>query len=349
MPVRRRHFGRLPDGEGVDLYVLADGGVELRAIPYGGVITALVTSDRRGNRASIVLGHDRLDPYIENRPYLGALIGRYANRIAGARFRLDGQTHVLHANDGPHHLHGGVHGFHRRLWSATAQPEAAPPGVVFTRTSVDGEEGYPGAVDVRVSYGVTAHEVAIEYEATSTAATIMNMTQHTYFDLSGGAARDVLSHELTIDAGAYLPVDETLIPVGAPASVAGTPFDFRDAAAIGSRMAVDDTQLRRARGYDHTWVLDKPAAFSRAARVWEPTSGRSLEVWTTEPGLQFYAGNQLDGSITAAGRRVLRRHAGFCLEPHHFPDSPNRDDFPSAVLRPGETYRSRTVWRLGCE
>jgi aldose 1-epimerase len=220
---------------------------------------------------------------------------------------------------------------------------------VFTRTSADGEEGYPGALAARVAYLLSSNDdLAITYEATTSAPTIVNLTQHTYFDLSAGNAADVLSHELQIDAGSYLPVDDTMIPLGRPWSVAGTPFDFRSATAIGSRLRMHDEQLRRGQGYDHSWILEKPAPLARAAQVTEPQSGRSLEVWTTEPGLQFYSGNRLDGGVTAAGDRVLRQHAGFCLETQHFPDSPNQPAFPSTVLRPGETYRSTTVWRFGC-
>ena len=349
MTVTTERFGRLPDGAEVDLYVLGNGRVEVRAMTYGGVITRIETPDRRGRRASIVLGHDHLEPYIENPPYLGALVGRYANRIAEARFVLDGRTHHVTRNEGAHHLHGGVRGFHRHLWTASTHKSADCADLVLTRNSPDGEEGYPGALDARVRYRVTADdELAIEYEATTTAPTIVNMTQHTYFDLSAGEARDVLAHELAIDADSYLPVDDTSIPLGAPAPVAGTPFDFRAATAIGDRLGQDDEQLRHGRGYDHSWLLDRRAPLSRAARVLEPASGRTLEVWTSEPALQFYSGNRLDGSITAAGGRVLQRHAGFCLETQHAPDSPNRPDFPSTVLRPSDTYRSTTVWRFGC-
>ena len=349
MTVTTRQFGRLPDGSDVDLYVLDNGRVEVRAITYGAIITSLRTVDRDGGRASIVLGHGQLEPYIENPPYLGAVVGRFANRIARGRFSLDGRAYQLSANDGPNHLHGGPRGFHRHVWNAAPHQEGNASGVVFTRLSPDGEEGYPGALAARVAYVLSStDDVTITYEATTSAPTIVNLTQHTYFDLSAGSAADVLAHELTIDAGSYLPVDDTMIPLGDASPVADTPFDFRAATSIGSRLQAADDQLRRGRGYDHSWVLDKPAPLARAARAADRASGRSVEVWTTEPGLQFYSGNLLDGSVAAAGGRVLRQHAGFCLETQHFPDSPNQPAFPSTVLRPGETYRSTTVWRCGC-
>jgi aldose 1-epimerase len=347
MKLQRERFGQLPDGREVDRYILDNGRIELRAITYGGIITSLAVPDRHARRASIVLGHDHLEPYLANRPYLGAVIGRYANRIARAAFELDGRIYQLSANEGANHLHGGLRGFDHHLWAATAHQDATAARIVLTRTSVDGEEGYPGEVHARVTYTLTTDDdVTIEYEATTSAATVVNLTQHTYFDLSAGAAADVLSHQLTIDADSFVPVDETLIPAGAVAGVSDTPFDFRTATSIGARIGADHEQLKYGRGYDHTWVLRKPTAFSRAAFVREPASGRTLQVWTSEPGLQFYSGNQLDGSIIAAAGRVLRRHAGFCLETQHFPNSPNRPDFPSTVVRPAQTYRSRTVWRF---
>jgi aldose 1-epimerase len=349
MTLTIEEFGHIADGSPVEMYVLDNGrGIELRAISYGGIIISLRCPDRDSRAASIVLGHASLVPYLDNNAYLGAIIGRYANRIAAGRFRLDGRVHQLGLNDGPHHLHGGRKGFDQHVWTASPRRSATAVGVSFSRTSADGEEGYPGTLDVGVSYELSLEdEVTIEYRATTTAPTIVNLTQHTYFDLSAGAAADVLGHELTLDANCYLPVDERLIPLGAEEAVAGTPFDFRQPTPIGSRITQADEQLRRGRGYDHSWVLNRRGPVSRAAVAVEPTSGRTLEVWTTEPAVQFYSGNQLDGSIIAAGDRVLHRHAGFCLETQHYPDSPNHPLFPPTTLHPAQTFASKTVWRLG--
>ena len=351
MLVRTEHFGTLPDGTGVNAYVLDNGRVRLRAIDYGAIITALHVPDRHGNAASIVLGHAALEPYLTNPHYLGAVVGRYANRIRHGRFMLDGHVYQLAVNDGSHHLHGGRVGFDRHVWAGTPAQSDESVGVVFSRRSPDGEEGYPGDLQVRVSYELSRHDghddVSIAYSATTTAPTIVNLTQHSYFDLSSGRAHDVLGHELTIDASSYVPVDSGLIPLGTTAAVAGTPFDFRASTGIGTRIGHDDPQLARGRGYDHCWVLNGGGGLARAAHVAEPTSGRTLEVWTTEPGVQFYSGNLLDGRI-AAGGRALNRHTGFCLETQHMPDSPNIPVFPSTTLVPAAAYSSRTVWRLGC-
>ena len=349
MTVTIEPFGTLPDGTAVELCVVDNGmGVELRAITLGAIITALRTPDRRGRRESIVLGHAALLPYVENRSYLGAVVGRFANRIAHARLQIDGKMHQLAANDGPHHLHGGRRGFDRHVWSATPRRTPTSVGVVFTRVSPDGEEGYPGTVEARVSYDVsTDNAVHIGYETTTTAPTVVNLTQHTYFDLSAGAAPDALGHELLLEADAYLPVDGSLIPLGAAAAVADTPFDFRQPRPIGERIGEGHQQLTHGRGYDHTWIRNGGGTIGRAAFVREPLSGRTLDVWTTEPGVQFYSGNQLDGRETANGR-VLHQHAGFCLETQHFPDSPNQPSFPTTLLRPAQVRASITQWRLGC-
>ncbi|HXH05769.1 MAG TPA: aldose epimerase family protein [Vicinamibacterales bacterium] len=352
--VTRAAFGRTPDGTAVDLFTIANGrGLELRAATYGGIIVALQAPDREGRAADIVLGYENLDGYLrDNSPYFGAIIGRYANRIGGARFALDGRTYRLAANDGPNHLHGGLRGFDKRVWTAEPFERPAEAGVVLRYTSPDGEEGYPGRLDARVTYTLTArNELIVDYQATADRPTIVNLTQHSYFNLTG-ATRDILAHVLWVDADRYTPVDERLIPTGELASVDGTPFDFRTPTPIGARIAQRHPQLRRGRGYDHNFVLNgwKPGGPPRpAARLVDPASGRTLEVATTEPGLQLYTGNFLDGRITGKGGRVYAHRWGLCLETQHFPDSPNRPTFPSTVLRPGEVYRSRTIFTFGVD
>jgi aldose 1-epimerase len=330
----------------VDIFTLRNAnGIEIKATSYGAIITSLVTPDRSGRPADIVLGFDSLDGYLEGSPYFGAVVGRYGNRIANGRFTLDGQTYSLATNNGPNHLHGGVRGFDKVVWSAEAL--SGRPGVAFSRRSPDGEEGYPGNLDVRVVYELTDRdELVVEYRATTDKATPVNLTQHSYFNLA--AQGDVLGHQLMIEADRYTPVSSTLIPTGELAPVQGTPFDFRTPAAIGSRIGQSDEQLKNGGGYDHNFVLNRPGPGRQlAARVVEPTTGRTLEVSTTEPGVQFYSGNFLDGTITGKGGRVYQRRSGFCLETQHFPDSPNHPKFPSTILRPGAVYQSQTVFRFG--
>ncbi len=281
----------------------------------------------------------------DNSPYFGAIVGRYGNRIAKARFTLDGRTYPLAANNGVNHLHGGVQGFDKVLWQGEALRGGA--GVAFTRTSADGEEGYPGNLKARITYTLTdKNELVVAYEATTDKPTVVNLTQHTYFNLAGQG--DILGHVLRINADRYTPVDETLIPTGEMAAVDKTPFDFRQPTAIGARIKSEHPQMQFGRGYDHNWVLARSGpGLSLAADVYEPTSGRTLQVRTTEPGVQFYTGNFLDGTITGKNGRVYQQRSGFCLETQHFPDSPNQPTFPSTTLRPGETYRSRTVFTTG--
>ena len=330
--VNRRTFGILPDGTAVDVIALGHAeGLDMKVLTYGCIISSLAVPDAGGHAANVVLGFDRLEPYVGASPYFGAVVGRYANRIANARFAIDGREHHVSANEPPNHVHGGFKGFDKRVWEA----EAAGNGtaVVFRRRSPDGEEGYPGALDAQVTYTLADRELRIGYEAVAEAPTHVNLTQHSYFNLRGSG--DVLSHLLAIDASTYLPVDERLIPTGECAPVANTPFDFQEPAAIGSRLPSDHAQLARGGGYDHNFNLNRAgAAMARAARVVEPSSGRTLEVRTTEPGLQFYSGQVVD-------------YRGFCLEPQHYPDSPNRPEFPSTLLRPGERYRSTTVLAFG--
>lgn len=351
----RAPFGRTPDGQAVEVFTLNASGLEVRAVTYGGIILSLATPDREGRLADIVLGYDSLEGYVRASPYFGAIVGRYANRIARGRFTLDGTSYRLATNNGPHHLHGGTRGFDKMVWGAEPVEHAGGVGVAFTHTSPAGDEGYPGTLSARVTYTLTdRHELIVDYHATTDQATPVNLTQHSYFNLAGQGAgrRDVLDHELTIFADRFTPVDATLIPTGALAPVEGTPFDFRTETPIGARIAGDDPQLRHGGGYDHNFVLNgppsgAPGGLAHAARVREPTSGRTLDVFTTEPGLQFYSGNFLDGSITGKGGSVYGRRAGFCLETQHFPDSPNQRAFPSAILRPGTAYRSRTTFVFG--
>jgi aldose 1-epimerase len=343
-------FGVLPSGDSVSAYTLTNvNGVELRAINYGGIVTSLRTPDRAGVLADIVLGYDSLAGYLKTTPYFGAIVGRYGNRIAKGRFTLDGATYTLAVNNGPNALHGGLVGFDKVVWRAEPWDSAGKVGVVFSYVSKDGEEGYPGTVSVRVTYTLTdANEFAIEYHATTTKATPINLTQHTYFNLAGDGSGTILDQRITIDADAFTAVDSTLIPTGVLQPVEGTPFDFRKGATIGARINEPHPQLIRGGGYDHNFVLNRTGdGLVHAARVVDSVSGRTLDVATTEPGVQFYSGNFLDGTIVGKSGHVYQRRAGFCLETQHFPDSPNQPSFPSTILRPGAEYRSRTVYTFG--
>ena len=346
--VTSQAFGKAPDGAPVEVYTLANAkGLEVRAITYGAIITSIKAPDRGGRLADVALGFDALAGYVGEHPYFGAIVGRYGNRIGNARFALNGRTYQLAANNGPNHLHGGIRGFDKYVW--TAERLASVNGVAFTRVSPDGEEGYPGTLKVRVSYTLTdAGELAIEYEATTDKPTPVNLTQHTYFNLAGHDAGTILDHEVTIHADRFTPVGESLIPTGVMAPVEGTPMDFRRSTKVGARIDAATEQLKFGRGYDHNWVLNrKGAGLQRAALVVEPRSGRTLEVSTTEPGVQFYTGNFLDGTLKGKGGVTYVRRSGLCLETQHFPDSPNQPSFPTAILQPGNTYRSRTVWKFG--
>jgi aldose 1-epimerase len=346
--VTRAPFGGTADGQPVESFTLTNAhGIELRAISYGAIIVSLRVPDRDGRLDDVVLGYEDLQGYLAKPAYFGALVGRYGNRIAGGRFTLDGRTYTLATNNGPNHLHGGVGGFDKQLWKAEPFERPGAAGIVFTRVSPDGEEGYPGNLDVRVTYTLTdGNEVSFEYFATTDKPTVVNLTQHSYFNLAGDGKRDVLGHELLIGADRFTPVDKTLIPTGVLAPVAGTPFDFRKPTAIGLRIGEDHEQLRHGGGYDHNYVLNRRGK-GPAVRVFEPTTGRTLDITTTEPGVQFYSGNFLDGSIKGKGGHVYARRYGFCLETQHFPDSPNKPAFPTTVLRPGREYRSKTVLTFG--
>ena len=346
----RDKFGTTSDGTAVDVFTLRNSaGVEVRAITYGGIITSLKVPDRSGTMGDIVLGFDSLDGYLKGHPFFGAIVGRYGNRIGKGRFTLDGKTYSLATNNGQNHLHGGVRGFDKFVWQA--EPMTGRTGVTFSRTSPDGEEGYPGTLAVRVSYELTdRNELVVEYHATTDRATPVNLTQHSYFNLAGEGAGDILQHRLMINADRYTPVDGSLIPTGELAAVKGTPFDFTTPAAIGARIGDEHPQLKNGQGYDHNWVLNRTGNdLSLAARVVELSSGRTLEVSTTEPGVQFYAGNFLDGTLTGKGGHVYQRRNGFCLETQHFPDSPNKPGFPSTIVKPGQEYRSKTVFTFGVE
>ena len=339
------------DGKPIDVFTLDSGrGIEMQAMSYGGIITSLKVPDRSGRMDDIVLGFDSPEGYLKMPPppFFGALIGRYGNRIAKGKFTLDGKTYPLATNNGPNHLHGGSKGFDKVLWTGETRQTADGASVVFTRTSPDGEEGYPGNLQVRVTYTLTdKNELVVDYHATTDKPTPVNLTQHSYFNLAGDGSGDILGHELLLNADRYTPVDDTLIPTGELASVAGTPFDFRKSTAIGARINQDDAQLKNGQGYDHNWVLNRNGSgLQLAVRLSDPKSGRTMEIRTTEPGVQFYSGNHLDGTFTGKGGHVYKRRSGLCLETQHFPDSPNHSNFPSTILRPGQNYDSKTVFKF---
>lgn len=346
--LEREIFGQTPDGRTIDLYTLAnDDGLEARIMTYGGTVVSLRVPDRRGVPADVVLGFDRLAPYLERHPYFGCLIGRYANRIAGAAISINGKSHPLSANDGSNHLHGGIVGFDKRVW--TAEPQLSPEGprLVLTYLSPAGEEGYPGNLWVKVIYTLAANnELRLDYSAISDDHTVVNLTNHSYFNLAG--AGTIHDHMLRLAAERYLPVDNQLIPLGEQRSVSGTPFDFTRSRPIGSGIGADEAQLRIAGGYDHCWVLaEDTRSCAFAAEVYDPASGRVLSLFTTQPGIQVYSGNFLDGSIRGKGGRAYVRHSGLCLETEHFPDSPHQPSFPSTLLKPGELYEQTTLYRFG--
>jgi aldose 1-epimerase len=342
--VEQATFGRLPDGKSASLYTLTNAhGLIARITNYGTIITEVHVPDSRGSLADIVLGFDNLEQYLKGHPYFGCTVGRVANRIAKGRFSLDGQTYTLAINNGPNHLHGGLKGFDKVLWSASPQAGAA---VEFSYTSSDGEEGYPGKLDVTVLMALTdANELRIDYTAVSDRPTPVNLTNHSYFNLAG--AGDILNHELTLAADHYTPADPTLIPTGEIQPVAATPMDFRTPKPIGSRIGQLKTEEP---GYDSNYVVNGGGnSLMPAARVREPCSGRVMEVHTTQPGVQLYTANYLDGSLTGKRGMVYQRHSAFCLETQHFPDSVNHPNFPSIILRPGQTYRHTTLHRFSAQ
>lgn len=348
--LQKAEFGTTADGRIVDKYTIRNAhGAEMVVLTYGGIIQSLRMPDRTGAFDDVVMGFDSLAEYEKSSPYFGSLIGRVGNRIANGSFTLDGKTFTLAKNNGPNHLHGGIKGWDKVVWQAEPFQDKRGPGLLLTHTSPDGDEGYPGKVTAHVRYTLTSeNELIVEYHATTDAPTIINLTQHSYFNLGGGKTADILGHELLINADRYTPVNDGLIPTGELASVDGTPFDFRKATPIGARISAADTQLTYGGGYDHNYVLNRSGeGLQLAAQVYEPTTGRTLEVRTTEPGLQLYTGNFLDGSLTGKGGRVYPHRSGFCLETQHYPDSPNQPSFPTVVLRPGQDYKSETVFKFG--
>ena len=343
----RQSFGQTPDGTPVNLFTLRNGqGAEVKICNYGGIVTSFKVPDRNGNMGDVVLGYDNLADYLKSSPYFGCLVGRYGNRIAKGKFTLNGKEYTLATNNGPNALHGGQKGFDKVVWEPKILARPEGPALQLQYVSKDGEEGYPGTLTVTAVYSFTDDNgLRLDYAATTDKDTVVNLTQHSYFNLAGNG--DVLNHEVMIKADKTTPVDSTLIPTGELRPVDGTPFDFRKPTAIGIRIKQEDEQLKFGNGYDHNWVLNKPMGkLEVIAAVYEPTSGRVLEVLSTEPGLQFYTGNFLDGTLKGKGGWVYQFRNGFCMEPQHYPDSPNHPEFPSTVLKPGQEYHNTIVYRL---
>ena len=347
--VKKESFGKTSAGQGVDIYTLTNNhGVEAKIMNYGGIVTSLKVPDRNGKLDDVVLGFDNLDAYLKGHPYFGAIIGRYGNRIAKGRFKLNGVEYKLAVNNGENHLHGGIKGFDKVVWNARVLRVPHAAALELTYLSKDGEEGYPGNLSVKVTYTLTnTNELKIDYSATTDKDTVVNLTNHSYFNLAGQGNGDVLNHRLSISAARFTPTDAGSIPTGELQSVRGTPFDFTRLTAIGARINQDYDQLKLGKGYDHNFVLNgKMGTLRQAARVYESTSGRVMEVWTTEPGMQFYTGNFLDGTLTGKGGKVYQQRYGFCLETQHYPDSPNKRSFPTTVLRKGARYYTTTTFRF---
>lgn len=342
--VSKASFGKTEEGAPVDIYTLTNAnGLRAKIMTYGATLTEMHVPDKDGKMGDVTLGFDNLDAYLKGHPFFGSTVGRYANRIAKGQFTLDGKTYQLAANNGPNHLHGGVMGFDKRIWKATPKTSPDGPAVQFTRTSHDGEEGYPGNVKVSVTYTLTNdNALRMEYEATTDKPTPINLTNHAYFNLAGKG--DVLGHLAEFPSTQFTPVDDTLIPTGKIDPVAGSVMDFARPTAIGARIA--QVGSGEPKGYDHNYIRPGGASFGLAARIIEPATGRVLEMWTDEPAFQFYTGNFLDGTLRGKGGVTYVKHGGFCLEAQHYPDSPNKPEFPSTILRPGETYRQRTEYRF---
>lgn len=347
--IQKQPFGKTADGKTVDKFTMTNGkSSEMSVITYGGTVVSLKMPDKDGEYGDVVLGFDSLADYERQTSFIGSLIGRYGNRIANGKFSLDGKEFTLAKNNGENHLHGGVKGFDRVVWSATPFIDAAGAHLSLTYQSKDGEEGYPGNLNVTVVYSLTVkNELKIVYSATTDKATVVNLTHHSYFNLAGAGESTILDHELVLAASRFTPTNPGSIPIGELRSVVGTQFDFRTPQRIGNRINDDVEQLKFGQGYDHNWVLDKKDnSLALAATVFEPTSGRVMEVHTTEPGIQFYSGNFLDGAIKGKSGQSYPRRSGFCLEAQHFPDSPNQPKFPSTVLRPGRKYSQTTIYKF---
>ena len=351
--MKKTDFGQTPDGKPVNLYVLTNKtGAQVSITNFGGIVVSIKVPDRQGKLGDIVLGYDSVDGYVKDAVFFGALIGRYGNRIAHGKFSLGGVTYTLAQNNGENSLHGGKKGFNKVLWDARDVSTKDEPALELKYTSKDGEEGYPGELSVTVIYTLTNHnELKIEYTASTNKETVLNLTNHSYFNLTGSGENDILQHRLMLHADRFTPVDAGLIPTGELRGVQGTPFDFREPTAIGARIDRDDEQLKLGKGYDHNFALSnkKQGSMVLAARVAEPTTGRVVEVWTTEPGIQFYSGNFLDGTIHGKGGQVYPHRSGICLETQHFPDSPNHPEFPSTVLKPGERYHTTTIYKFSAQ
>ena len=352
--VERAPYGETPKGDKVEQFTLTnDKGMTVKIIGFGATVTELRVPDRAGQSADVVLGVKDLAGYLKGTRFMGAIVGRYGNRVANAEFTLDGASYKLDANNDKNTLHGGKDGFYNVVWSAEPVKEEGRAGVRLTYVSKDGEEGFPGELTARVTYWLpdNANELRIEYEATTTKPTVVNLTHHSYFNLAGQGADAIVHHTLLLNAPFYLPVDSTGIPTGEMRPVAGTPFDFTQAHAIGARIGESDEQLKFGAGYDHCFVLAKRRIgdLTLAAKVSEPASGRAMEVWTTEPGIQLYSGNHIDETMIGKSGKPYKERSAFCLETQHFPDSPNKAQFPSTVLRPGEEYRSQTVYKFMVE
>lgn len=348
--MQKQAFGNTQDGQLTDLYTLNNkNGVEAKISNYGAALVSLKVADRSGKFEDVVLGYPGVEGYENDKAFFGGTIGRYGNRIARGKFVLNGTTYTLATNDGPNHLHGGIRGFNKRIWTAKDTSSSTGAALTLTYLSKDGEEGYPGNLSVRVTYTLTdGNELKIEYSATTDKDTVVNLTNHSYFNLAGQGNGDILDHELMIRADRFTPVDTTLIPTGELRKVSGTPFDFTHATAIGARINQDDQQLKFGKGYDHNWVLNRSQAgdLELAAQLYSPKSGRVLETWTTEPGIQFYSGNFLDGSIHGKEGKTYAHRSALCLETQHFPDSPNHPEFPSTVLKAGQHIESMTVYKF---
>ncbi|WP_072403253.1 aldose epimerase family protein [Flaviramulus basaltis] len=349
LAIEKSEFGKTEDGISIEQYALKNAnGIEMNVITYGGRITSLKVPNKNGDLENVVLGFDNIEDYQKDNPFFGALIGRYGNRIAKGKFTLEGNEYNLATNDGSNHLHGGVNGYDRVIWKAEPIKEMENSSLRLTYLSKDGEEGYPGNLNITVVYTLTKdNAVEVTYEATTDKTTVVNLTQHAYFNLTGDFSKDILGHDVVLNADAYLPVDATLIPTGEIKKVEGTPFDFTSSKKIGKEINTDNEQLKLGKGYDHCWVLNgEKDAMRFAASAYDEASGRFMEVFSDEPGIQFYTGNFLDGTLPMPNGGTYGHRTGFCLETQHFPDSPNQNEFPSVILKPGETYSTKTTFKF---